>query len=490
MGPLLLVLSGCNGKHNDAGGVDDSGAPEADSGTSGGDAGSDSGGGPDICDEPGTWETEIQGRVTVNLWVEGDDGERESSSFEDSFGGDFPFGGIWVTAYREGDDGELEYLAETVIKYPSTIGDNYRLTVPADACEDLRVFAMLDLGGDRVLGPDEPTGSHPELLEIHPAIANHADVDVAIVTEGVAKKGGSGGSGSGGEGGFGGGGSGSGSGGGGGGGGSGSGGVSWTTGGIHGGGGDNSVIISGDVLVTTAWAAGEVAAYLFELDGSGPYSWHIPGEPTSNGSGAEAAYELGSSAWKGAMMMLGVWDDDDNWLFDPSDTWGAYITSVDVDGNPITIEDEHLEDHDIQIPLNEGESPFSIVPFIVVSGDIATLDGGAFDDLLDAGASVHVAAMKYRPSTDITLEEVEEDAYDIESIEWADLTGATSVSYELSAPANSIVYLWAYADNDDDGTLNEHAEPVASGGLNDAGKLPTGEDDSENNELLLGLAGG
>ena len=65
------------------------------------------------------------------------------------------------------------------------------------------------------------------------------------------------------------------------------------------------------------------------------------------------------------------------------------------------------------------------------------------------------------------------NSFDYAEYAWADLTGQTEVSYTLMVPGNADIYLWAYADTDLDGTLNEVGEPVASGGA-DMGYIATG----------------
>ena len=40
--------------------------------------------------------------------------------------------------------------------------------------------------------------------------------------------------------------------------------------------------------------------------------------------------------------------------------------------------------------------------------------------------------------------------------------------------ANTIVYLWAYADHDNDGRINEEGEAVGAASSDDSGRLPTG----------------
>ena len=66
---------------------------------------------------------------------------------------------------------------------------------------------------------------------------------------------------------------------------------------------------------------------------------------------------------------------------------------------------------------------------------------------------------------------LESIAYDYDEFEWADLTGETIKDWRLAVPSNTIVYLWAYVDEDIDGIVNESGEAVASGGSDDAGSL-------------------
>jgi hypothetical protein len=63
------------------------------------------------------------------------------------------------------------------------------------------------------------------------------------------------------------------------------------------------------------------------------------------------------------------------------------------------------------------------------------------------------------------------------------------VNWDINVPASTIVYLWAYADTDGDGVVNEADEHVASGGINSTGKLPTGTASTSGITLGLSLAG-
>ncbi|MCP4809199.1 MAG: hypothetical protein GY913_12710 [Proteobacteria bacterium] len=443
---VLLALLGCDGKHND-GDIDSNGL-STDSGTN--DA--DSGGNVNPCENTGDFSVTISGDVSVSLWIAGDDGERESTTFDDAYEGNFPFGGIWVTAYTEGLDGEVEYLAEEVIRYPTTDGNPYSFEISASECMEVHVQAVLDRDADRVLDIGEPSGEHPSAIQIEPG-GDKSDADVDILTQGIVPSDGDG-----------------------------EGGDGWGWGSGGGGGTVEWIEVSGDILVTTSYSGGEVAALAYTTSGYGPLGGDYAGLPTSNGSGAQIDYSFSAPADYGDIMLMGAWDVDDNWLFDPTDVWGAYISEVDVNGNPLAIGSEDIEG-DIQIPLTDAEAPFKVVPYVNVVGTVAMLGGASFDDDLDPGTKMYVAALKYKAAEDTTVEDLEENAYDVAEFEWDDLTGNSSVPFGLSVPANNVIYLWAYTDADADGTLNEQDEAVGASGTD--GKNATGESDSTGHSILL-----
>jgi hypothetical protein len=82
--------------------------------------------------------------------------------------------------------------------------------------------------------------------------------------------------------------------------------------------------------------------------------------------------------------------------------------------------------------------------------------------------------MKFRPSSDISIADLVARSYEYQTWSTADLAGQGSVEYELPVPANTIVYLMAYADLGGNGVVNESDEPVASGSQDNNGRLPTG----------------
>jgi hypothetical protein len=219
--------------------------------------------------------------------------------------------------------------------------------------------------------------------------------------------------------------------------------------------------------------------------GEGPTDWGWV-EPAATAAGGEGAYAFETCPNQGQMNLVGAFDSNSNGLIDPADTWGAYVAVPDTNGNPISITSSDLSGYDIQVPLGDGETPLSVVPFVSLTGNVS-VGGGTFDDL-PAGSTVYVAALKYRPSGALSVASIESDSYDLEQIEWPDLTGNASVAYDLGVPAGSVVYLWAYADEDVDGLVNESGEAIASGGSDDNGRVATGSSD-QSEDLELGYAG-
>ena len=108
---------------------------------------------------------------------------------------------------------------------------------------------------------------------------------------------------------------------------------------------------------------------------------------------------------------------------------------------------------------------------------------GSFDDL-EVGSTVYVAALKYRLGFDLNVNSFETLAYDYQMYEWPDLTGKSVVDFSLGVPADTVVYLWAFADEDLDGIVNESGERVAPGGADGEGTYSTGSSDTNQNLQL------
>jgi hypothetical protein len=382
-----------------------------------------------------TIEGTLQGNVKVQLYTTGEDGEREMVSWEDSTCGDtYAFGKVFVTAWHDNDSGGRKWIGQDTIDSPSTEGDDYSFDVSFEGSRTVYIYAQVDYWGDRVVGSDDPVGNYTGTVDLEDGeTLDGLDITI-LVPE------------------------------------------------CYGGGGScDTVGITGDAIITSSYAGGDIAVMLAGPNGEGPYhvTWNTP---DATAGGAEANYSLTTCAGYGDTQLLGAWDKNGNELADPMDKWGAYISEVDVDGNPISIESSNLVDYDIQIPL--GEYGLSVVPFVTLSGTVDVSGGEAFDSL--GGGTLYVAAMKYRPSGDVAVASLEAgDAYDIAAFEPGDLAGQTSVDFRLDVPGNTIAYLWAYLDEDNNGVLNEVGEALGSGGLDSTGRIPTGTTSSSSNDITI-----
>lgn len=390
----------------------------------------------------------MRGTVTVEAYLEGPDG-REAVDEAAYFGDTFPFGPIFVSATS--DNGTtLRYVGSDAVLTPSFSGNTYELTVSLPADGPVGVFASLDQDNNLVIETDDPIGVHPDEVDITDG-AVFEDVDITILVDAASVGSGSG--------------SGSDSG--------------------SGSGGDPScdITIDGDFNITsTSFSTGSLAlAMLTTTSGVGPtdFGWV---DATASSTGGEGNYSFETCPGQGEMNLVGAFDSNANGVIDPSDIWGAYVSAPETDGNPVSITTSDLSGYEIQVPIGEGDSPLSIVPFVSLTGNVS-VQGGTFDDL-PAGSTVYVAALKYRPAGTLSTTSLESDSYDFEKVEWPDLTGNTSFAYNLGVPAGSSVYLWAYADEDVDGLVNETGEAIAPGG-GTAGRVETGTTD-QSADLELG----
>ena len=142
-------------------------------------------------------------------------------------------------------------------------------------------------------------------------------------------------------------------------------------------------------------------------------------------------------------------------------------------------------DRDILIPL--GTPGLSLIPYARISGELS-VDGGTFDDLPEDTTTVYVVALKYRPTTGMSVATLLEQAYDAEIVDIKDLRGEETLSWALGVPAETVIYLWAYADSGSIGTINESGEYIASGGEDDSGTLVTQTGSDAGHSLALGQA--
>ncbi len=395
----------------------------------------------------------ITGTVQVELYTYDAVGELVWQEWEPVYGDDFPFGAIFVAAYKLDEESfSMAYLDQYVVRSPDPEGNTYELQVdPVDA-SSVRIFAVLDYWADGILATTEPMGIWPDVIDVVAgAEVSGVDVDIPVPYYEF----GTGGGGGGGNG----------------------------VGGGGGGGGEwdkaDYVLISGTGLITESYAGGSCMALLYGSDGTGPY--YADGfTPTRTDDGAEGTYEMWVAKNYGMGTLLGAWDSNFNGLIDPADKWGNYVDSTGASLNPISIGTADMPDSTLMIPDGSNANP-SAVPFVLLAGDVTI--GGGFD-ALDDSAQVHVAAMKYRPEDDLSVSDIPAISYDYQTYSGADVTGG-ALGFTLIAPANTIVYLWAYLDAEGDGVINEVGEAVASYGNNPAGHLPTGTDSHTDIEMQL-----
>ena len=441
--------------------------------TGGGSDGSD--GGEEVVEEDDNTDhyMTIRSEVMVELYTTNDEGVRQYLPWDDAvgIGGEFPFGSIFVAAYLPGSDGREFYFDQHTVTRPRVGGDFYRLEIDPERTSAVNIYASLDVRGDGIVGTEEPMGVHPNEIQIE-AYGSFDSGDIVILVDWDRW---------------------------------GPGGWGWQDVGGYVPPGDNyidyngdgvitpdelpeggceRISVSGDINITTDYHGGNGMVMLLDEDGGGPYQT-VEFVPSATAGGASATYDLGMCEHAGFMQIVAAYDLNANGLVDPADKWGAYVSEPGVSGNPIFVEDEWMTDIHIEIPLGDGDAYMSVVPFVPLSGDLVLPSTEAISELMVEGSdpAVYVAAMRYRPDAEFSVEEFE-DAYDYKV--WGpEALGVTEgVLWDLVVPANTVVYLWAFVDADGDGMVNEEEEPVASGGVDGAGTLPTG--DEGQTEIRLG----
>jgi hypothetical protein len=221
---------------------------------------------------------------------------------------------------------------------------------------------------------------------------------------------------------------------------------------------------------------------VYDEAGLGPY-YADSFTPVQTEGGAEGAYGMWVAKNMGNVVLRGAWDANYNGLIDPADKWGQYVDETGTAVGAFPVGEVDLPDHTLMIPDGTDINP-SIVPFVVLSGNLS-LESGDFDSL-DAGSVLHVAAMKYRPDTQLESADIPDNAYDYETFSGAALTGS-EIPFTLIAPANTIIYFWSYLDSDGDGAVNEVGEQVGSFGGEASGRLATGTESRTDMAVILHL---
>jgi hypothetical protein len=166
-----------------------------------------------------------------------------------------------------------------------------------------------------------------------------------------------------------------------------------------------------------------------------------------------------------------VWDDNDNGLYDPSDTWGQ---PADDEGNPLNTITFGETDEDVTMLIPVGGSDFELVPFVRVTGEVSRLDDDWDALVVDyPDAHIYVVGAKYYAEAQVLVSTLD-DAYDYDVFGPEDIAGADVLNYSLLAPSNISLFLYAAADLDDDGIIDASLEGWACGGEGDCW-LSTGQ---------------
>jgi hypothetical protein len=223
--------------------------------------------------------------------------------------------------------------------------------------------------------------------------------------------------------------------------------------------------ISGLFSLNTPNYNGETAVVMVtDLEGNGPF-YVAQAELSPTLIGAEGYYSLEICDELGEMNVIGAYDSNNNGLIDPADTYGAYVSEPDVNGNPLFIGGETLSNHYVQVPLGSGssaessDSGLNIVPISWFNGIIMPEQGGLRD--YPSGSTLYVAALLQEPFIDMPISLIESDSYAYETFEWSDISNLTAIPYSLGLPTGIEIYLWAFVDTDGDGLVNETMEPIA-----------------------------
>ena len=389
--------------------------------------------------DDGGFHAIIQGNVTVSLYTLDDDGEYIYIDW-DAYNGMYPFGSNFVAAYYA-EDGKEIYVDQSSISEPSIDGDKYELEIHEDDVSGIRVFAASDYWDDGIVGTADPVGNYPDVIYDPDTNDDYniiTGVDISIL---VPYWDGS------------------------------TGGFGWGYGsgygGDDGGGwGDscNVGVLTGEVIITTSYAGGDAAAMLIDTEGSGPYNsvWTALEE---SGGGAAGPYSMTFCDDPSQMNLVGAYDSNFNGIIDPAgDTWGVFV-SEGLSGNPVELYPGTIE-ADIQIPYGDYDG-LDLTPFVRISGVVNTLVE------LPETTSIYIGALKYRPTSDVNVSDLA-DGYDYEAFNPSEVE-SDELEYEMIVPANTITYLWAYADVDNDGRINEAGEPVSSAGDDENGRMSTGD---------------
>ena len=449
---LAASLGACSsGGGGDAAG--DDGGPGGGSGGGGDGADGASDGADGTTDET---NTVITGTVRVQLYETDARGDISFIGWPSSYADAFPFGPIFIAPVRADLPSTGLYVGSGFVASPSPEGDPYTINMALDGPEDVIVYGALDYWDNRIIHTTDPTGNHPQQITIRPGdrvegvdftiLAPYRDFNgrtaAQVGVEDQADE------------------------------------RSYCT----------DLTLSGEFDLTAEFfeeLGGNGMAMVYEREGPGPIDW-AEATLTATPDGATGTYSVQTCADQGYVRLVGRWDHNQNGIYDPTDVYGAYAATPGVESNPVAIGTSSLSGYRIEAPLDEEIDGLNVVPFVRITGTIGMVDG--FDSL-PVGSQVVVAATKYRMEGSIEIDDFDDDAYAYEVFEWPDLTGQAQVGWSLVVPANTVIYLWGFADENGDGVVNQEGEAVVSGGDDDNGRLNSDSVEGSRNLTLTDFLG-
>ena len=383
------------------------------------------------------------GGIDVQLYTLSPALDREFISWEEAYpDGSFPFGNIFVGAYYINTVGETVWLGSDVIENPQATGNSFQIDYELDLDQEVRVFAILDFNKDNITGTDEPLGVYPRGIQVDPEESSFENLSIDILSPLYET-------------------------------------IPDCAGGV------DQISIDGEAILTATYEEGDgdIAIILMKVGNVGPIHSQVV-TPEPDGNGAVGDYVLYTCPYDSSFPVLlkGIWDNNKNGMFDPTDESGTYIKAPNESGNPITVGFNNLSDYEIQIPF-ASSSALNIVPFVQLSGPVIP-ENGSFNTYQE-GSKLYMTAMKYRVEQEFNVDVFEEQAYGVVEYEWDDLQNKSFVPWEITVPSQTIAYLWAYIDTDNDGLVNEPGEPIAVVAGGEDGRYPTGDESQSDIQMLL-----
>ncbi len=379
------------------------------------------------------------GAVTVSLLRSDDAGDHSRVSWEDSTC-DGPLGPIAVVATQE-IDGAVTAVGQALLypgdTEPFDVAQPFEMALAFTADAPVQIHAVVDRMGDGVLGRDDPRGlaGEPWALGDGDALTDLA-IEIRALECGAPEV-------------------------------------------------CETVSVAGTVIGALPLPVAVVAAT--EDAAVVSMTWVEPDLPavcddSAFSPDAAIPFEIELCADRPTRLHAGQ-DLDDDGLLTPLDAWSTGLSAVGAVGNPVAPDARALEALTLHIEALPGILPGPAAA-VTLGGQVRLADG-AFKILGDDAQVIVVARDSLPPQAEHDLADVEAAAFDLMIWSSDELSGRSAVDFALRLPTDSLAYLWAYADEDGDGLVNESGEPVASGGDDENGRIAIAGTTPAPRELLL-----